>query len=70
MSLQHLSEVESGKVDPRLSTIERVAEALGLTLILVPKDKASLIRHNLVSDKRHSQQNQHGENDGPEFQCD
>jgi predicted transcriptional regulator len=27
MSQQHLSEIESGKRDPRLSSIERMAEA-------------------------------------------
>ena len=31
MSPQHLSEIESGKRDPRLSSIERVAEAMGMT---------------------------------------
>jgi transcriptional regulator with XRE-family HTH domain len=29
MSPQHLSEIESGKRDPRLSSIERMAEAMG-----------------------------------------
>ncbi|MBL8442881.1 MAG: helix-turn-helix transcriptional regulator [Zoogloeaceae bacterium] len=52
MSPQHLSDVESGKVDPRLSTIERIAESLGLSLILVPKATAPAIRRMLVSDER------------------
>jgi transcriptional regulator with XRE-family HTH domain len=30
MSPQHLSEIESGKRDPRLSSIERMAEAMGM----------------------------------------
>lgn len=53
MSPQHLSEIESAKVDPRLSTIERVADSLGLSLILVPKAKALDIRRQLEDDKRH-----------------
>ena len=32
MSPQHLSEIESGKRDPRLSSIERMAEAMGMTV--------------------------------------
>ena len=34
MSPQHLSEIESGKRDPRLSSIERMAEAMGMTVSL------------------------------------
>lgn len=55
MSPQHLSDVESAKVDPRLSTIERIAESLGLSLILVPKAKAPEIRRMLVSDEQHKE---------------
>ncbi len=36
MSPQHLSKIESGKRDPRLSSIERVAEAMGMTVLIVP----------------------------------
>jgi transcriptional regulator with XRE-family HTH domain len=36
MSPQHLSEIESGKRDPRLSSIERMAEATGMTVLIVP----------------------------------
>ncbi len=36
MSPQHLSEIESGKRDPRLSSIERMAEAMGMTVLIVP----------------------------------
>jgi len=34
MSPQHLSEIESGKRDPRLSSIERMAEAMGMTVLI------------------------------------
>ena len=33
MSPQHLSEIESGMRDPRLSSFERMAEAIGMTLL-------------------------------------
>lgn len=36
MSPQHISEIESGKRDPQLSSIKRMAEAMGLTLLLAP----------------------------------
>ena len=36
MSPQHLSEIESGKRDPRLSSIERIADAMELAVMLVP----------------------------------
>lgn len=52
MSAQHLSELESGSIDPRLSTVERVASALGLSLLLVPQDKAAEIRRYLAADGR------------------
>ena len=44
MSPQHLSEIESGKRDPRLSSIERMAEAMGLTVLLVPETMAPEVR--------------------------
>jgi len=44
MSSQHLSEIESGKRDPRLSSIERMAEALGYTIVLVPTNTAPAVR--------------------------
>ncbi len=40
MSPQHLSEIESGKRDPRLSSIERMAEAMGMTVLIVPEAMA------------------------------
>jgi transcriptional regulator with XRE-family HTH domain len=40
ISPQNLSEIESGKRDPRLSSIERMADAMGLTLLLVPEHMA------------------------------
>lgn len=36
MSPQHLSEIDSGKRDSRLSSIERMADALGMTVLIVP----------------------------------
>lgn len=43
-SAQHLSEIESGKVDARLSSIERIAEILGFKVMLVPKEYVSVVR--------------------------
>ncbi len=40
MSPQHLSEIERGKRDPRLSSIERMAEAMGMTVLIVPEAMA------------------------------
>ena len=39
MSVQHLSEIESSKRDPRLSSIERIADAMELTVMLVPEHR-------------------------------
>lgn len=44
MSPQHLSEIESGKRDPRLSSIERMAEAMNMAILLVPESMAADIR--------------------------
>ena len=44
MSPQHLSEIESGKRDPRLSSIERMAEAMGMTVLIVPEAMAPEVR--------------------------
>lgn len=33
---QHLSEIELGRRDPRLSSIEALARAMGMSLVLVP----------------------------------
>lgn len=52
MSPQHLSEIESGKRDPRLSSIERIAQAMGLTLLLVPLDIAPDVRRYIEKDGR------------------
>jgi transcriptional regulator with XRE-family HTH domain len=40
MSVQHLSEIESSKRDPRLSSIERIADAMDLAVMLVPEHLA------------------------------
>ncbi len=40
MSVQHLSEIESSKRDPRLSSIERIADAMELAVMLVPEHMA------------------------------
>ena len=37
MSVKHLSEIESSKRDPRLSSIEIIADALELAVMLVPE---------------------------------
>ena len=52
MSPQHLSEIESGKRDPRLSSIERMAEAMNLTVLLVPEHMAPEIRRYIASNGR------------------
>eukprot|EP01041_Mallomonas_annulata_P020819 gene20819-40723_t len=44
MSVQHLSEIESSKRDPRLSSIERIADAMELAVMLVPEHMAPDIR--------------------------
>jgi XRE family transcriptional regulator, fatty acid utilization regulator len=52
MSSQHISEIESGKRDPRLSSIERMAEAMGLTVLLVPEKMAPEVRRYIASNGR------------------
>ena len=48
MSPQHLSEIESGKRDPRLSSIERMAEAMGMTVLIVPEAMAPELRRYIA----------------------
>jgi len=52
MSPQHLSEIESGKRDPRLSSIERIADAMHLTVMLVPEHMAPDIRRYVAANGR------------------
>lgn len=52
MSPQHLSEIESGKRDPRLSSIERMAEAMGLTVLFVPDAMAPELRRHIANKGR------------------
>ncbi len=52
MSPQHLSEIESGKRDPRLSSIERVADAMNLSVMLVPEHMVPEIRRYVASNGR------------------
>jgi len=52
MSVQHLSEIESSKCDPRLSSIERIADAMELTVMLVPEHMAPDIRRYIASQGR------------------
>jgi transcriptional regulator with XRE-family HTH domain len=52
MSPQHLSEIESSKRDPRLSSVERIADAMGLTLLLVPEHMAPAVRRYIASNGR------------------
>ena len=49
MSVQHLSEIESSKRDPRLSSIERIADAMELAVMLVPEHMAPDIRRHIAS---------------------
>ncbi len=52
MSPQHLSEIESGKRDPRLSSIERMAEAMGMTVLIVPEAMAPELRRYIAHNGR------------------
>lgn len=52
MSVQHLSEIESSKRDPRLSSIERIAGAMELAVMLVPEHMAPDIRRYVASQGR------------------
>ena len=52
MSPQHLSEIESGKRDPRLSSIERMAEAMGMTVLIVPDAIAPDLRRYVANNGR------------------
>ena len=54
MSPQHLSEIEieSGKRDPRLYSIKRMAEAMGLSVKLVPEHMAPKIRRYIATQGR------------------
>ena len=52
MSPQHLSEIESGKRDPRLSSIERMAEAMGMTVLIVPDAMAPDVRRYVAKNGR------------------
>ncbi len=52
MSPQHLSEIESGKRDPRLSSIERMAEAMGMTVLIMPDAMAPDLRQYVANNGR------------------
>jgi transcriptional regulator with XRE-family HTH domain len=52
MSVQHLSEIENSKRDPRLSSIERIADAMELAVMLVPEHMAPDIRRYIASQGR------------------
>ena len=52
MSPQHLSEIESGKRDPRLSSIERMADAMGMTVLIVPDAMAPDLRRYVANNGR------------------
>ncbi len=52
MSPQHLSEIESGKRDPRMSSIERMAEAMGMTVLIVPDAMAPDLRRYVTNNGR------------------
>lgn len=61
MSVQHLSEIESSKRDPRLSSIERIADAMELAVMLVPEHLAPEIRRFIASSGRVFTTTQHKE---------
>ena len=43
----YLSKIERGKVDPRLSTLQDIARAESMELVLVPQDLVASIRAQL-----------------------
>ncbi|MCB1826812.1 MAG: helix-turn-helix transcriptional regulator, partial [Coxiellaceae bacterium] len=43
----HISKIESGKTDPRLSSLIEIARSLGYELMLVPRNKLELIELTL-----------------------
>lgn len=68
MSVQHLSEIESSKRDPRLSSIERITEAMELAVMLVPEHMAPDIRRYIASQGRvftNTQPNKEATHDDP-----
>ena len=52
MSPQHISEIESGKRDPRLSSIERIADAMGMTVMIVPESMTPDLRRYVANNGR------------------
>lgn len=52
MSPQHLSEIKSGKREPRLSSIERMAEAMGMTVLIVPDAMAPDLHRYVANNGR------------------
>jgi transcriptional regulator with XRE-family HTH domain len=52
MSPQHLSEFESGKRDPLFLSIERMAEAMGMTMLIVPDAMAPDQRRYVANNGR------------------
>jgi hypothetical protein len=46
-----LSEIESGKRVPRLSSIERMAEAMGMAVLIVPDAMAPDLRRYVANSK-------------------
>lgn len=52
MSVQHLSEIESSKCGPSLSSIERIADAMELAVMLVPEHLAPDVRRYVASQGR------------------
>jgi len=49
ISVQHLSEIESSKHNPRLSSILRIANSMELAVMLVPEHMAPDIRRFIAS---------------------
>ncbi len=47
-----MSEIESGKRDPRLSSIERMAEAMEMTVLIVPDAMAPDLRRYVANNGR------------------
>ncbi len=46
-----LSKIESGRKDPRLSTLNRIAAALDAQILLIPKEQARNVERLLAADR-------------------
>ncbi len=60
----HVSKIEQGGTDPRLSTVSDMARVLDRELVLVPRQLLSQVRAMLQGEKGHERRWQLDEEDG------